>query len=374
MTTTINTKLHALESMRGIAAISVAIYHCRIGIFSDVAFINNAWMMVDFFFVLSGFVIALNYQNSLKSFRGLYNFQLKRFFRLYPLHILTLFIFLIIEIAKYFIEIKFGISSIKAFTSNNTYSFISNLFLVQNFTSKDLTWNYVSWSISAEFYTYFLFAIILVACLANKRLFMAATAFISFFSMAALIYLRLSGSYDSIYSGALRCFYSFFLGVLAFNIFVYLKKRIVFTSSLIALISIIMSISAISVFGEKSSILGLLSSYLFALTIIVVSLSNKEAIILKILHNKQLINLGTVSYGIYMIHPIVWFFMQQTSTLIFDYPITIGKDSSNTTSASILFETLFVIMGLLITVCLSKLSFRFIETRSNNFHYKFLKK
>ena len=77
-------KYLALESLRGGAAISVAIHHFYIGSHFNVAFTMYAWLMVDFFFVLSGFVIALNYQDRIKTFENLKAFQFKRFLRLYP--------------------------------------------------------------------------------------------------------------------------------------------------------------------------------------------------------------------------------------------------------------------------------------------------
>ena len=64
------------------------------------AFVDNAWLMVDFFFVLSGFVIALNYQGAIRSGASLLEFQYRRFFRLYPLHLVMLLVFLLLECAK----------------------------------------------------------------------------------------------------------------------------------------------------------------------------------------------------------------------------------------------------------------------------------
>ena len=46
-------KFLALESLRGVAAISVAIFHFSIGSHLNTEFTKNAWLMVDFFFVLS---------------------------------------------------------------------------------------------------------------------------------------------------------------------------------------------------------------------------------------------------------------------------------------------------------------------------------
>ena len=57
------TKLNHLESLRGIAAITVVLFHWEVNSILNNNFTKNGWIMVDFFFVLSGFIIAYNYQN-----------------------------------------------------------------------------------------------------------------------------------------------------------------------------------------------------------------------------------------------------------------------------------------------------------------------
>lgn len=43
-------KILPLESLRGIAAISVAFYHFKVESYFNNSFTQNAWLMVDFFF------------------------------------------------------------------------------------------------------------------------------------------------------------------------------------------------------------------------------------------------------------------------------------------------------------------------------------
>jgi peptidoglycan/LPS O-acetylase OafA/YrhL len=53
----------ALDAMRGIAAVSVVFYHA--GIHSGLPLLPHAYLAVDLFFVLSGFVIAHAYEEKL---------------------------------------------------------------------------------------------------------------------------------------------------------------------------------------------------------------------------------------------------------------------------------------------------------------------
>ena len=90
-----------LETFRGIFALIIVLHHLKIETFIQKSnLIINGGLVVDFFFVLSGFVISLNYIDKINSKSDLINFQKKRFLRLYPLHILTLFVFILIEVIK----------------------------------------------------------------------------------------------------------------------------------------------------------------------------------------------------------------------------------------------------------------------------------
>jgi peptidoglycan/LPS O-acetylase OafA/YrhL len=58
--------------------------------FHTLSFVWNSYLFVDFFFVLSGFVISANYQERLMRGFGVGRFMLLRFGRLYPLHLFML--------------------------------------------------------------------------------------------------------------------------------------------------------------------------------------------------------------------------------------------------------------------------------------------
>src|SRR5688500_8507161 len=84
-----------LDSWRGIAACCVVFFHFEA--FShiyDIPLVRNSFLFVDFFFVLSGFVIAANYQERLVGGFGVFRFIVLRFGRLYPLHLFVLVIYI----------------------------------------------------------------------------------------------------------------------------------------------------------------------------------------------------------------------------------------------------------------------------------------
>src|SRR5262245_38888660 len=90
-----------LDSWRGICALLVAVFHFRSNNHLDpLSFIRHSDLFVDFFFVLSGFVITHAYGDRLRSKAEIGDFMLRRFFRLWPLHMAVLMLFVLSEFAK----------------------------------------------------------------------------------------------------------------------------------------------------------------------------------------------------------------------------------------------------------------------------------
>jgi peptidoglycan/LPS O-acetylase OafA/YrhL len=88
--THMKTNSHAypsLDALRGIAAISVMIIHCNLRA-GGMTLLPGATMAVDFFFVLSGFVIGHAYEARLLAGQRVLDFMTLRLIRLYPLYFL----------------------------------------------------------------------------------------------------------------------------------------------------------------------------------------------------------------------------------------------------------------------------------------------
>ncbi|QQO13527.1 acyltransferase [Bradyrhizobium diazoefficiens] len=80
-------KLHTLDGMRGVAAISVLFLH--LGNWTEQRwFFTHGYLAVDFFFCLSGFVMAHAYGRRLAENMTFKNFLVQRVIRLYPVILL----------------------------------------------------------------------------------------------------------------------------------------------------------------------------------------------------------------------------------------------------------------------------------------------
>jgi peptidoglycan/LPS O-acetylase OafA/YrhL len=88
----------ALDSLRGLAALCIVYYHMGdFGWLAGLRPFRHGWMLVDFFFILSGFVITASYGARLARGYPRWRFLLIRFGRVYPLHIATVAVYVVLE-------------------------------------------------------------------------------------------------------------------------------------------------------------------------------------------------------------------------------------------------------------------------------------
>ena len=214
----------ALDGWRGICAGLVALYHVEVigeiyaGDFRHLAVISNAYLFVDFFFVLSGFVIAHTYQSRIASVEDLFTFAIRRFGRVWPLHIAVLLAFIALELAKLLAR-DHGLETETAPFSGSfsVAAIVTNFFLVQSFgLHSGLTWNQPSWSIGVEFYTYLVFAILVLTWRGRIAAVSALTAVTGALIVAACSHAYMRTTFDY---GCFRCLDGFFVGVLVHRLY-----------------------------------------------------------------------------------------------------------------------------------------------------------
>jgi peptidoglycan/LPS O-acetylase OafA/YrhL len=145
----------SLETLRFFASLMIVAFHYTYYIARHDLF--KGYLAVDLFFVLSGFVITVAYQTRIDSTRLYGTFIKKRIARLYPLHLLTLLLYLTIALAA-----TRGLLRVDNSAKYNLHEFFANLTLTHAWGfAHNFSFNTVSWSISAEFAAYLLFPLIL---------------------------------------------------------------------------------------------------------------------------------------------------------------------------------------------------------------------
>jgi peptidoglycan/LPS O-acetylase OafA/YrhL len=313
----------ALDSLRGISASIVVFFHVDgDAAVRKIPFVANGFLFVDFFFVLSGFVIAASYGEKLINEYSIGKFMFLRWGRLYPLHAFMLLAYLCLALGKY----------LQGAPSNYPISeFFSSALLLQAWEphfGMDLNhWNPPSWSISAEFWTYLIFA--LTSRIVGRH-FLIAIASLIVITVPMLLF----GS-DRVMnvcftgSGIARCVYGFSFGVIAYSIWrsgaLDVLKDSLLMITLTEIIAIFCTLALVSYAGSRT--IGLLCPLAFSLTVIVVAYQGGA--ISRFLTSAPLVLIGTLSYSIYMTHEFalarfcnVIVFLSSHFTL----PITIGAD------------------------------------------------
>jgi peptidoglycan/LPS O-acetylase OafA/YrhL len=309
-----------LDSVRGIAALSVVIHHVVISktviaafpqkAWIDVPFFHNAWLFVDLFFVLSGMVISLNYATS--DFRNfsLREFVIRRLARIYPLHIVTLVAMLMLRFARLGL-VAIGILAVAPVQTevNTGYSFFLNVFLLHSMGLLDhLSWNGPSWSISTEFYTYLLFGVLLLWAqhFGSRRLFYAASVVLVIGSVLLIVVGLGKQSLDFHTDfGFLRCVLSFFVGVLTVKIVSGLPSTSLrVLPSMLQIGSLLAALLIMCLVGSYPAI-SFAAPFVFAMLLGSLMAFPTAWPLPALLAVRPLVWLGKRSYSIYMVHAIV---------------------------------------------------------------------
>ena len=354
-------KLNSLESLRGLAAVSVVFFHFEIDSSFNNRFSQNAWIMVDFFFVLSGFVMTLAYTNRLADRGDFAKFAKKRFLRLYPLHILVLLAFVALESFKLFAVKNLGYAPVVGpFSADRSLEALAaNAVLLHNLVLPYVSWNHPSWSISAEFFVYLVFAMVYLAFRGSARARSGAFLLLLILAWVVIQFEGMSGQWNI--SGPSRCIYSFILGHFTFMLLQKDSRR-----SLRFLGGLMLFVSMLAVTIEDLLPMWSVSfiPVLFASTIYCIARSPGDSPFIRVLEMKPLVFLGTISYGIYMWHALVIIVINHFVRRVLSYPLVEGSDGrlaveyQSTAVANV--ATLVLLAS---SIGLAWLSYRFFETR-----------
>ena len=112
--------------------------------------------LLDMFFMISGFLIWVHYADRVTSWPSFKDFIFKRFSRLYPLHLMTLSFFCLVALA-----VNYGFVATEDPERYSLIELVKELLLINAWGTSDvLAYNYVSWSLSAEWFAYLAFPLL----------------------------------------------------------------------------------------------------------------------------------------------------------------------------------------------------------------------
>ena len=314
-----------LDSIRGIAATSVVIHHLILmptflAAFPHNAWVNwsffrSAWLLVDLFFVLSGIVMSLSYVQGEFDRFSLREFMVRRFARVYPLHIVMLFANLLFRLLRIsLVTTGLVVAAPAAFEVNNAYSFLLNVFLLHSMGFIDyLSWNAPSWSISVEFYTYlvFGFVVLLAQRLGSLSYLYFLATLLVVGSLFVIIFVLDEPSLGlQTDFGILRCFTSFFLGVLTVRVVARLPDKISpIMQGAVQMVAMLASIAVVSLVEAYPEV-SFLAPLIFSVFLGSLLAFPNAVLVPRMLVVQPLVWLGRRSYSIYMVHALVVLFAE----------------------------------------------------------------
>ncbi|MES2819190.1 MAG: acyltransferase [Pseudomonadota bacterium] len=279
----------ALDGLRGLAAIGVALFHWLLSF--------QGYLAVDFFLVLSGFILAHRYLYAGERPSGR-AFVLARLARLYPMHFYGLVTYTLV----YFLLVK----DIPRYPDGTLFTLLQQLTLTHNvgLNIHGQTWNAPGWSISVEFWLNLAFF-----CYIGRR---TSSLHLLLMSVAGLVVIaNLTGHLDTTYqnyfqvlnSGLLRGWAAFVLGILAYRAYRVLSGVRIAAWLLMVAQLVSLGLVLFLLFGRQGTlrILDLFAPFVFAALVLLFAF--ESSLLARLL--AKLKWLGTISYSVYLNHLII---------------------------------------------------------------------
>lgn len=298
-----------LDALRGIAALGVVVWHYGVhfqarplGILL-LPFYNAGFLLVDFFFVLSGYVVARAYWNQERSTR-LWRNAWARVARMYPLHLATLLATVILLGTMPPVENALGLEG----QSNDVKHFVLNLLLLNQVGLQDgWSFNTPAWSISTEFVVNLLFLAFIATPPPARRAVMAAGVAVGIAYFATVRPPLVAGdtAFGFLDVNLLRCGLGFAAGVTAFLGLHRLgldRLRAAWPaiSGLVGLGGLVATVLLLLSSTRHPPVRDYLASIVFASAC--VAFVPGSTLLASVLRWRPLVFLGEISYSTYLVH------------------------------------------------------------------------
>ena len=323
------------------------------GFLSGLTLASTSYRFVDFFFVLSGFVIAHSSTTRLTAEPGpaTRSFLIRRIARLWPLHVFVLVLFMAHQSALLVANKSDIVASPMAFTGDFAPEYlVPNLLLVQawGFLPQS-SWNEPAWSISVEMFVYLLFA--LDAVVTRGRLWLLGPLTLAALLVAGLRPETMSATYDvALWRGIL----GFGIGVLCHRLWLRIAHHRVPCATLCEVAAASAMLGAIVLLPETH---GVWLVPVFGVAVVL--FAQEQGTLSRLLSGPGFALLGRLSYSIYLLHPFVLVGLFSAATLA-------GLIEKNALGSSYLalgpgVADLALLGYLALVITLSRWTYRFIE-------------
>jgi exopolysaccharide production protein ExoZ len=296
-----NRRIESLDWLRGLLAVSIMVYHLvgwgfeeldsssvlgRLGIYA-----------VSMFFILSGLSMAIVYNNYFGTFKALLNFIIRRIFRIWPLLWLSIIVVVLgrnLDLSQHAVRILLNFTTLFGFLRPSSYI------------------NTGAWSIGNEMVYYALTPAILSLYDRNKHFGNIFTIFTIVIGMIfSCVILSPQQDLSNQWNHYINPFNNLFLYCCGIAIFYNRNNLVVDKFTKIGTIIFALSIFLLyPIYGDLIYLVTGTNRIIFCLTstaIVVIFYKNTFAI--NKTGNILLTQMGVSTYSIYLLHPIVWEFL-----------------------------------------------------------------
>lgn len=308
LTTSPPEHIPALDTLRGLAALAVCLLHSP-KVFGMAVLMPHAYIAVDFFFILSGFVLFYRYgavlQHGSTESMSVTGFIVRRVARLYPLYMLATGIAFVLSTLWLLVNDKFPEVSFVWL-----YALISGVFMIPAFNTTELhsanvLFPYLSlaWSVFWEM----ILSLLFVFWAKTRLTFLPLVAAMSFGALLFFTWPQqtVDGGWQiaTFHIGGLRALCGFCLGVIIAQIFLQTKnqpsphQRRVMSAGIAVLLVISGIYIALSRIYTHLGVELVLLAVVFPAIILMTAFSSPA-----FLKNRPGILLGSVSYSLYLLH------------------------------------------------------------------------
>jgi peptidoglycan/LPS O-acetylase OafA/YrhL len=306
------------------------------------SFLSFGGSGVTFFFVISGFSMALTWDRHCNTHHPYVSFYTARFFRIAPLFY---FLLLMSLVRDYAFKGPAGLHSLSEITSNIFFTFNFN-----EAYQTGIVW--ASWTIGVECFFYALFPILAEYTNTLRRSTLFLLAFLSVsFTLAhyhqMLCRVALLGPLTG-GIGAVTHFPIFIFGILAFRAHKAIQTRCYNNTKIAIAFGLgFVSLCGLSLVQGNSGVLWLyLSALLYAFLLLSFCMAPNNVLV-----NPITFFTGRISYSLYLVHPSIVYLLRPA--YMFIYSLALGENVSLAIS---------VLLTLVVIFPLSYATYRIIET------------
>jgi peptidoglycan/LPS O-acetylase OafA/YrhL len=313
--------INSLTALRGIAALLVVVFHFHLLIMpladqEATLLIRRLYLMVDLFFILSGFIMMYVYGewfSDTLEYPSYRKYLTARFARIYPLHFLTFLYVLLLFSILWYHHVPLD-STTQAVGNKNDIPL--HLFMLHGLRMPASgTWNTPSWSIGAEWLMYLIFPVLVRPF--NK---LHASGMIVCVAIASLLYyftpdrnvvegyeqFRLPmKNLDNIAFPAnlMRCIAGFLLGMVIYKLYTQKLGAGFFNTGYSGAVCAVLMVCLLHL-----SLPDFITIWTFP--ILILAVAHNDVVEKSILKSKPLQFLGDISYSVYLVHiPIIFTLM-----------------------------------------------------------------